>query len=367
MDFVLSQKQLRLREQFRRLAESLEPAGREYPRANLQRLAREGCLGLPVPREWGGRGEDFVSYILLLEEVSRVCASTGVILAVHTSVGTFPLLYYGSPEQKERYLSGLARGEKIGAFALTEAQAGSDAGALRTTATPVEGGYRLNGAKLFITSGGEADLYTVFATVAPEMGKKGITAFLVEKGTPGLFPGPPEKKMGLHGSATTELLFDDLYLPHSQRLGAEGEGFAIAMSLLDGGRIGIAAQALGIAGAAVEATLRCLDLSRAGQGARFVMADLAARLEAARLLVYRAAWRKELGKPCSREAAMAKTFATDLAMEATTSCLDLWGLEGTVESCPVQRYFCDAKVTQIYEGTNQIQRLVIARELLRAH
>ncbi len=372
MNYLLSERQRRRREEFRDFARSeLIPGSDGFARENIRRAARRGYLGLPIPREWGGLGEDFTTYILLIEEISRVCASTGVILAVHTSVGSFPLLYHGTESQKRRYLPGLAGGELLGAFALTEAGAGSDAAALQTSAVCTgEGGYRLNGSKLFITSGGEADLYTLFARSGPEKGSRGISAFLVEKDTPGLEVGPPERKMGLHGSVTTELRLNELQLPAENRLGEEGRGFALAMSLLDGGRIGIAAQGLGLAGAALEETAaRLRSSSRGGgaapgQGALFTLADLYTGLEAARLLVYRAARLKEAGAPCSKEASMAKTFATDLAVRTAVRCLDLWGREGMRAENPLTRYFCDAKVTQIYEGSNQIQRLVIARELL---
>ncbi len=373
MDYLLSDRQRQRREEFRDFARSeLIPGSDGFARDNIRSLARRGYLGVPIPREWGGLGEDFTTYILLIEEISRVCASTGVILAVHTSVGSFPLLYHGTENQKRRYLPGLAAGELLGAFALTEAGAGSDAAALQTSAVRTEaGGYRLNGSKLFITSGGEADLYTLFARSGPEKGSRGISAFLVEKDTPGLEVGLPERKMGLHGSVTTELRLNELQLPAENRLGEEGQGFALAMSLLDGGRIGIAAQGLGLAGAALEETAARLRSSSggggaaSGQGARFVLADLYTGLEAARLLVYRAARLKEAGAPCSKEASMAKTFATDLAVRSAVRCLDLWGREGMRTENPLTRYFCDAKVTQIYEGSNQIQRLVIARELLK--
>lgn len=373
MNFLLSAEQLRRRAEFRAFARGeLLPGGEGFARDNVRRAARRGYLGLPLPRQWGGGGADFLSYILLIEEISRVCASTGVILAVHTSVGSFPLLHHGSAAQKERYLPGLASGSLLGAFALTEAGAGSDAAALRMTAARTAAGdYRLNGSKLFITSGGEADLYTLFARTDPGGGSRGITAFLVERGLPGMEIGPPERKMGLHGSVTTELRFADAVVPGENRLGREGEGFAIAMSLLDGGRIGIAAQGLGLAGAAIAETAAHLEHLREGgtaepgQGAAFALADLSTALEAARLLVYRAARLKEAALPCSKEASMAKMFATDLAVRAATRCLDLWTLEGARAENPVARYFCDAKVTQIYEGSNQIQRLVIARELLK--
>jgi alkylation response protein AidB-like acyl-CoA dehydrogenase len=365
MDFLLPAGHLARRDEFRAFAgKELAPAADGFARENIRKLARRGYMGLPIPAEWGGLGEDFLTYILLIEEISRVCASTGVILAVHTSVGSFPLFYFGTTAQKRRYLDRLARGSLLGAFALTEADAGSDAAALRMSARRAPGGgYILNGTKLFITSGGEADLYTVFALTDPSKGSKGVTAFLVDKETPGLEIGPPERKMGLHGSVTTELRFSDALVPEENRLGAEGEGFAIAMSLLDGGRIGIAAQGLGLARAALEDTIAHLGAAP-GQGAAFTLASLHTRLEAARLLVYRAALLKEAGVSCTREASMAKLFATDLAVDAATRCLDLWKLAGAAADNPVARYFCDAKVTQIYEGSNQIQRLIIARELL---
>ena len=373
MSFLLSDKQRRRREEFRQFArDELIRGSDSFARKNIDKAARRGYLGLPVPREWGGMGEDFLTYILLIEELSRICASTGGILAVHTSVGTFPLLYHGTAAQKKRYLVGLARGSLLGAFALTEAGAGSDAAALQMTAVRTrKGGYLLNGSKVFITSGGEADLYTVFARTDPDKGARGISAFLVEKGIAGMEVGPPERKMGLHGSVTTELRFSDLYLPEESRLGEEGEGFIIAMSLLDGGRIGIAAQGLGLARAAIEETAAHLRArwresgKEPGQGAAFTLADLYTGLEAARLMVYRAARLKEAGLPCSKEGSMAKTLATDGAVEAVTRCLDLWGPAGMGSESPLTRYFCDAKVTQIYEGSNQIQRIVIARELLK--
>ncbi len=369
MNFVLSDYHAAKKEEFRRFAETEIDRGEHYPRENLQKAAARGYMGLPLPREWGGQGEDFLTYTLLIEELSRVCASTGAIIAVHTSVGTFPLLYFGTDLQKKRYLAGLAHGELLGAFALTEAGAGSDAAALNTGAKAVNGGYLLNGCKLFITSGGEADLYTVFATVDRSRGHKGISAFLVEKGLPGLTAGKSEKKMGLNRSSTTEIRMEDVHVPASNRLGQEGAGFHIAMSLLDGGRIGIAAQGLGLARAALDYTTAYLkeqEISgqKPGQSAAFTLADLATRLEAARLLVYRAAAVKESGKKCSREASMAKYYATDLAVAVATRCIDLCGIPAAGSAGPLAGYFCDAKATQIYEGTNQIQRIVVARELL---
>jgi len=370
MAFTLTEEQLKKQQEFQHFADAEIDKGDHFPQENLNIAAKHGYMGYPIPAEWGGQGQDFLSYILLIEEISRVCSSTGAIIAVHTSVGSFPLLYFGTDEQKKRYLPALACGKMLGAFALTEADAGSDAAALSTTATPVDGGYRLNGCKIFITSGGQADLYTVFATLDKAKGVKSITAFLIEKDTPGLIPGKPEKKMGLNRSNTTELMLEDLFVPVSNRLGEEGEGFKIAMSLLDGGRIGIAAQGLGMARAAIEYTVNYLKAeARAGkkvdQGVSFSLADLATRLEAARLLVYRAAEVKESGARCSKEASMAKMYATDLAMEAATKCIDLCGLTAIRDDHPLTRYFRDAKAPQIYEGSNQIQRIVIARQLLK--
>jgi acyl-CoA dehydrogenase len=369
MILELSEKHIIKREEFRYFAENELDLGNHFPRANLKKAGRRGYFGLPISKEWGGQGEDFLSYVILVEEISRFCASTGLIIAVHTSVGAFPLLYFGTAEQKKHYLPGLAGGELLGAFALTEAGAGSDAAALSTTATRVDGGYLLNGTKIFITSGGEANLYTVFATIDRSLGTRGITAFLVEKGMPGLMAGNPERKMGLNRSHTTEIKMEDLFVPVSNRLGEEGAGFGIAMSLLDGGRIGIAAQGLGLAQAALDYTVEFHKKSKEegqkiGQSACFTLADLAAGIEAVRLIVYRAAVFKETGLRCSKEASMAKVFATDFAVSAATKCIDLCGMPVAGEENPLVRYFCDAKATQIYEGSNQIQRIVIARDLL---
>ncbi len=378
MIFSFSQQHLQRREEYRNFArEHIAPGAGEtdllhrFPRENIRKMTDRGYMGLPVPSRWGGQGADFLTYILLIEEISRACASTGVILAVHTSVGTFPLLMSGTQEQKERYLSLLATGKWLGAFALTEAQAGSDPSALNTTARLEGDYYFLNGSKLFITNGGEADLYTVFATMDPSQGRRAITAFLVEKDTPGLVIGKNENKMGLNGSATVELILDNARVPVDCRLGDEGGGFRIALSLLDGGRIGIAAQGLGIASASLDYTRDyAVNRQQFGkniadfQGISFSLADLYTRLEAARLLVYRAACFKNEGISCTKEAAMAKVAATDLAMDASSRAVSVLGARGTTADHPVERYFRDAKITQIYEGTNQIQRMVIGREIL---
>ncbi len=370
MNFVLSDQHRARREEFRRFAKEELDQGSQFPVENLRKAARMGYLGLPLPHKWNGGGTDFLTYTILIEELSRICAATGLIIAVHTSVGSYPLYYFGTEEQKQRYLTRLARGELLGAFALTEAGAGSDAGNLSASAHKSGDGYILNGTKLFITSGDKADLYTVFATSDRNLGHKGISAFLVEKNSAGLIPGKPEKKMGLNRSNTTEVRMEDLYIPASNRLGEEGMGFSIAMALLDGGRIGIAAQALGLARAAIDYTKTYLKEKQVqsgkkiGQDPAFKLANLATKLEASRLLVYRAAQVKESGKKCSREAAMAKYYSADLAMEAATCCIDICGFPAACIDHPLAGYFCDAKATQIYEGTNQIQRMVVARELV---
>lgn len=342
----------------------------EFPRDVIVKMAELGLLGLPVPEEWGGVGADYVSYMLAIEEISYVSAAIGVILAVHTSVGTLPILAFGTEEQKKKYVPKLAAGELLGAFALTEPQAGSDAQSIQTRAIRDGDAYVLTGSKVFITNGGEADVYTVFAVTEPGVGARGVSALLVEKGTPGFRVGKKERKMGLNGSPTAELVFDEARVPASQRLGAEGEGFRIAMSQLDGGRIGIAAQALGIARAAFDAAEKYVRQRRQFgrpiadfQSIQLTIADLGTRIEAARLLTYRAAALRAAGVPCTMEASMAKLYSTDTAMYVTTEAVQLHGGYGYTKEFPVERYMRDAKVTQIYEGTNQIQRIVIAKAL----
>lgn len=342
----------------------------EFPRDIVRKMGKLGLMGLPIPEEWGGVGADFVSYITAIEEISYASAAVGVILAVHTSVGSFPILYFGTEEQKQKYLRKLATGEFLGAFALTESNAGSDASALQTRAARDGDSYVLNGSKVFITNGGEADVYCVFAVTNPGRGNRGISAFLVDKDTPGFRVGKKERKMGLNGSATCELLFEDARVPAASRLGAEGEGFSIAMRLLDGGRIGIAAQALGIARAALDAANTYVRTRKQFgqalfqfQGLQFMLADMATKVQAAKWLVYHAAYLKNKGAECSKEASMAKLFASDTAMQVTTDAVQLLGGYGYIKDFSVERYMRDAKITQIYEGTNQIQRIVIARNL----
>ncbi|MBX6396284.1 MAG: acyl-CoA dehydrogenase [Alicyclobacillaceae bacterium] len=378
MHVELTEEQREIRDMVRRFArEVIAPRAAQideedvFPRDIVRQMGELGILGIPAPEQWGGVGADFVSYVLAIEEIAKVSAAVAVILAVHTSLGVLPLLSHGSEEQKERYLRDLATGRRLGAFALTEPQAGSDASSIRTRAVRDGDGYRINGRKVFITNGGEADLYLVFATVDPEAGHRGITAFLVESTAEGLIIGKKERKMGLNGSSTTELIFEDCVVPERARLGEEGEGFRIAMSLLDGGRIGIGAQALGIAEGALELALAyAKQREQFGkpishfQGVQWILADLATQVEAARLLVYRAAALRARGLPCGKEASMAKLFASDTAMRVTTEAVQLHGGYGYMKDFAVERYMRDAKATQIYEGTNQIQRLVIAKHVL---
>lgn len=341
----------------------------EFPRALVKEMGGVGLMGIPISRIWGGAGADFTSYIIAIEEISKVSATLGVILSVHTSVGTFPVVYHGTDEQKKKYVTELASGKWLGAFALTEPHAGSDAAKIRTSAVRDGDGYVMNGSKVFITNAGEADTYIVFAVTDPGKGTHGISAFIVEKDTPGFQVGKKAKKMGLHGSNTCELIFDQVYVPQAQRLGQEGQGFAIAKSTLDGGRIGIGAQALGIARAALEQTEIFVMAKYTASRRRIVaqsLMEMAARIEAASLLVYRAADMRQNGIPCTKEASMAKMFASDTAMSVTTEALQLFGSSGWTNEYPVERLFRDAKVTQIYEGTNQIHRMVISNEILRS-
>ncbi|MCD4839802.1 MULTISPECIES: acyl-CoA dehydrogenase [Neobacillus] len=342
----------------------------EFPRPILRKMGELGLMGIPVPEKYGGAEMDFTSYIIAINELSRVSATVGVILSVHTSVGTNPILYFGTEEQKQKYVPKLASGEFLGAFCLTEPSAGSDAASLKSRAVRDGDHYIINGSKVFITNGGEADIYIVFAKTNPDLGSKGVSAFIVEKNTPGLIIGKDEKKMGLHGSRTVQLTFEDMRVPAENLLGQEGEGFKIAMANLDVGRIGIAAQALGIAEAALSAATEYAKSRHqfgkpiaAQQGIGFKLADMATSVEAAKLLVYRAADLRSRGVKCGLEASMAKLFATRTAVEVTTEAIQVFGGYGYTEDYPVERYFRDAKVTEIYEGTSEIQRIVISKHL----
>ncbi|WP_102273584.1 acyl-CoA dehydrogenase [Cytobacillus massiliigabonensis] len=342
----------------------------EFPREILRKMGELGLMGIPIPEQYGGSEMDFTSYIIAINELSKVSATVGVILSVHTSVGTNPIVYFGTEEQKQKYVPKLATGEYLGAFCLTEPSAGSDAGSLKSKARKDGDHYIINGSKVFITNGGEADIYIVFASTNPELGSKGISAFIVEKDTPGLVIGKDEHKMGLHGSRTVQLSFEDMRVPAENLLGEEGQGFKIAMANLDVGRIGIAAQALGIAEAALEAAtgyakerVQFGKPIAAQQGIGFKLADMATAVEAAKLLIYRAADLRQRGIKCGKEASMAKLFASRTAVEVTTDAIQVFGGYGYTEDYPVERYFRDAKITEIYEGTSEIQRIVISKQL----
>ncbi|MCU1807326.1 acyl-CoA dehydrogenase [Cytobacillus firmus] len=342
----------------------------EFPREILRKMGELGLMGIPIPEKYGGSEMDFTSYIIAIHELSRVSATVGVILSVHTSVGTNPILYFGTEEQKQKYIPKLASGEYLGAFCLTEPSAGSDAGSLKSRAVKNGDHYVINGSKVFITNAGEADVYIVFASTNPELGSKGISAFIVEKDTPGLVLGKDEHKMGLHGSRTLQLTFEDMRVPAENLLGNEGEGFKIAMANLDAGRIGIASQALGIAEAAFEAAagyakerVQFGKPIAAQQGVGFKLADMATSVEAAKLLIYRAADMRQRGIKCGLEASMAKLFASKTAVDVTTEAIQVFGGYGYTEDYPVERYFRDAKITEIYEGTSEIQRIVISKQL----
>lgn len=344
----------------------------EFPREILKKMADLGLMGITIPEKYGGSEMDFTSYISAIHELSKVSATVGVILSVHTSVGTNPILYFGTEEQKQKYVTKLASGEYLGAFCLTEPSAGSDAGSLKSRAVKKDDHYVINGSKVFITNGGEADVYIVFASTDPDKGGRGVSAFIVEKDTPGLIIGKDEKKMGLHGSRTVQLTFEDMKVPAENLLGEEGQGFKIAMANLDVGRIGIAAQALGIAEAALEhSTSYAKERVQFGkpiaaqQGIGFKLADMATSVEAAKLLVYRAANMRSEGLNCGREASVAKLFASKAAVDVTTEAIQVYGGYGYTEEYPVERLFRDAKVTEIYEGTSEIQRVVISKHLLK--
>jgi alkylation response protein AidB-like acyl-CoA dehydrogenase len=342
-----------------------------FPKGIIKKMSELGLMGIPIPEKYGGSAMDFTSYIIAIHELSKVSATIGVILSVHTSVGTNPILYFGTEEQKKKYVTKLATGTYLGAFGLTEPSAGSDAAALKTTAVKKGDHYVLNGSKVFITNGGEADTYIVFATTAPGTGAKGISAFIVEKDTQGFKAGKKEKKMGLNGSNTTELILENALVPAENLLGKEGDGFKIAMANLDFGRIGIAAQSLGIAEAAFEAATNYAKQRKqfgkaigTQQAVAFKLADMATKIEAAKLLTYRAAHLKDNGKRSRQEASMAKLYASKTAVETAIEAVQIFGGYGYTKEYPVERYFRDAKVCEIYEGTSEIQRIVISKQLL---
>ena len=379
MDFTLTREQEMLRETVRAFAdEVLKPRAaafdrsREFPFDNYRRCAEMGLCGMMVPEAYGGAGFDGVSYVIAIEEVSRACASTGVILSVNNSLFCAPVQRHGSEAQKQKYLVPHARGEKIGAYCLTEPQAGSDAGALRTLAKRQGDRYLLSGSKVFVTNGIAAHTFIVYATLDPKLRHKGICAFIVERGFPGLRLGKPEHKMGITCSGSVEIVLDGCEVPAENLIGNEGDGFKIAMATLDGGRIGIAAQAIGIASAALEESL-AYSRSREAfgrpiadfQAIQWKLADMATEIDAARLLSYRAAWAREHQERCSLETSMAKLFASEACMRAAKEGVQIHGGYGYINEYTVERLFRDAKITEIYEGTSEVQRLVISKEILR--
>ncbi len=386
MNFSLSKEHEMARGLFREFAEAeVKPLAQEvdeteqFPRGTVEKMAKVGFLGIPVPKEYGGQGCDPLTYAMCVEELSKVCGTTGVIVSAHTSLCCDPIQTYGTEEQKQKYLIPLAKGEKLGAFGLTEPGAGTDAQGMQTKAVFDEATneWVLNGSKCFITNGKEADVYVIFAITDIVEDKKGrkqkkFSAFIVEKGTEGFTFGTKEKKMGIRGSATYELIFQDCRIPADNLLGQRGKGFPIAMHTLDGGRIGIAAQALGIAAGALEATINYVKERKqfgraigAFQNTQFQLADMATKVEAARLLVYKAAVAKATQATYTVEAAQAKLYAAEVAMEVTTKAVQLHGGYGYIREYDVERMMRDAKITEIYEGTSEVQRMVISGALLK--
>jgi butyryl-CoA dehydrogenase len=374
MEIQLSEEQLLLRDNVRRFAaEVVRPRAKEidqtgeFPRAFFGQAGELGLTGVAVPEEYGGAGMDTLSYCLVIEEISRACANSGVILSVNNSLVCDPLLKFGTDEQKRELLTPLASGRQLGCFALTEPGAGSDAASLRTLARRDGDGYVLNGNKVFITNGTHADLALVFATLDPAQKHRGITAFVVPTSSPGYHHGHHETKLGVNASGTTELSFQDVRVPASHRLGGEGEGFKIAMATLDGGRIGIASQAVGIAQAALDDALAyAQQREQFGQhladfqAIQFYLADMATEIDAARLLAWKAAWTKDHQKRYTLEAAQAKLFASEMAQRVTNKALQIHGGYGYSREYDVERYFRDARITEIYEGTSEVQKMVIA-------
>ena len=384
MDFMLTKQHEMARTLFKEFAEKeVKPLAQEvdetevFPRGTVEKMAKAGFLGIPVPKEYGGQGCDPLTYAMCVEELSKVCGTTGVIVSAHTSLCCDPIQTYGTEEQKQKYLVPLAKGEKLGAFGLTEPGAGTDAQGQQTKAVLEGDEWVLNGSKIFITNGKEADIYVIFAvtsvvTDAKGRSKKMISAFIVEKGTPGFTFGTKEKKMGIRGSSTYELIFTDCRIPKENLLGQEGKGFGIAMHTLDGGRIGIAAQALGLAEGALERTIEYVKERKqfgraigAFQNTQFQLADMATKVQAAQYMVYRAAMAKATQKSYTVEAAMAKLYAAEVAMEITTKAVQLHGGYGYIREYDVERMMRDAKITEIYEGTSEVQRMVISGALLK--
>ncbi|MBO4873785.1 MAG: acyl-CoA dehydrogenase [Bacteroidales bacterium] len=379
MDFGLSKTEVLFQQMIRSFAENeVKPLAAEideeerFPIETVEKMGKLGIMGIPVPTQYGGAGGNYKLYAMAVEELSRCCATTGIVVSAHTSLCIGPILEYGTEEQKMKYLPKLASGQWIGAFGLTEPNAGTDASGQQTTAVLDGDHWVLNGTKIFITNAGNADVYIVIAMTDKSLGTKGISAFIVEKGFPGFSIGKKEKKMGIRGSSTCELIFENCIVPKENQLGELGKGFKVAMTTLDGGRIGVASQALGIAQGAMDETVKYTkERKQFGksisqfQNTQFQLADLETRIEAARLLVYSAADKKDKHVPFSADAAMAKLFAAETAMEMTTKAVQFHGGYGYTREYPVERMMRDAKITEIYEGTSEVQRMVISGKLLK--
>jgi len=379
MDFKISKEYDLLLKLYRDFAENeVKPLAKEvdekemFPVETVEKMGRFGFMGIPVPKQYGGQGGENLAYAMCVEELSKVCGTTGVIVSAHTSLCIAPIMEFGTEEQKQRFIPELASGKKLGAFALTEPNAGTDAGAQQTVAVKKDDHYLINGSKIFITNAGHADVYIVMAMTDKAAGTRGISAFIMEKGMPGFSVGKKEEKMGIRGSSTCELIFENVKVPLNNLLKKEGKGFGIAMKTLDGGRIGIAAQALGLAQGAIDETVAYVKERRQFgraiakfQNTQFMLADMQTKTDAARMLVYRAAQLKDDRKPYSVEAAMAKLYAAEVAMEVTTKAVQLHGGYGYTREYPVERMMRDAKITEIYEGTSEVQKMVIAGNMLR--
>jgi butyryl-CoA dehydrogenase len=377
MNFNLSEDHLMIQDMYREFVEKeIKPVAKEidqneeFPEGHIEKLAEMGFFGVPVPEEYNGQGADYLSYAIAVEELSKACAATGVLVSAHTSLGMMPIHDFGTDEQKQKYLPDLASGAKIAAFGLTEPGAGTDAGGVATIAVDKGDHYVLNGTKLFITNGGLAETFVIIASTDKSLGNKGLTAFIVEKSFPGFSVGREEEKMGIRGSSTTELIMEDCIVPKENRMGKEGEGFKIAMQILDGGRIGIAAQALGIAeGALAECMSYVTQRVQFGkrlsqfQNTQFEIAEMYTKVEATKLLVYRAAVAKSNHEKYSHLSAMAKLTASETASDVTRRVVQLFGGYGYTREYPVERMMRDAKITEIYEGTSEVQKMVIASYL----
>jgi len=379
MDFSLTEEQKMLKSMVQDFAaKELEPIAAQideearFPAESIKKMAELGLTGIGFPEEYGGSGGGATEFCIVIEEISRVCAATGAILLASSGLAVEPIYLHGSEEQRRRFVTPVASGEKLASFALTEAGAGSDPASMETTATRHNNGYLLNGTKVFITNGAEAGIILVFATIDKSLRHKGITAFIVEKDTPGLSVGKHERKLGIRASSTVELVFEDCFVPEENRLGNEGEGFKIAIGAIDASRVVVAAQALGIAqGAFDKALAYAKERQQFGQpianfqAIQWMLADMATRIDAARLLTYRAAYLQDKGLPFIKEASMAKVFAAETSSFVTNKAIQIYGGYGYIKEHPLERYFRDAKITEIYEGTSEMQRLTIARQLIR--